>query len=94
MSEPMSRGSSEPIAPGVADREVEKRPSETPRWRELLVPIALALALGLVGQGARGLFEPDEGRSVEIALAMLASGDWLVPRLHGLPYLDKPPLAY
>ena len=57
-------------------------------------PFLVALTLALAAQGMRGLGEPDEGRAVQIAQAMLASGEWSVPRLHGAPYLDKPPLTY
>jgi 4-amino-4-deoxy-L-arabinose transferase-like glycosyltransferase len=43
---------------------------------------------------ARPLMAPDEGRYGSVALAMLRSGDWLVPRLDGLPFFHKPPLFY
>ncbi len=56
--------------------------------------VALLAVLALSFQGSRGLWEPDEGRYAAIAAQMLRSGDWLVPRLNGEPYLDKPPLLY
>ena len=40
------------------------------------------------------LIEPDETRYAQIALDMQESGDWVVPKLFGEPYLDKPPLLY
>ncbi|HEY3131188.1 MAG TPA: glycosyltransferase family 39 protein [Acidobacteriota bacterium] len=41
------------------------------------------------------LHEPDEGRYVDIAAAMSRpGGDWLTPRLNGIPYYEKPPLFF
>ncbi len=66
------------------------------RW--LLDRPWLILALYAVWIGCtlnlRALFVPDEGRYVSVALGMLHSGDWLVPRLDGLPFFHKPPLFY
>ena len=44
--------------------------------------------------GVRTLSVPDEGRYVSIALEMLRTGDWIVPRLNGVQYLYKPPMFY
>ncbi len=51
--------------------------------------LAAALALGWNLGGYR-LLDPDEGRNAEVAREMAQSNDYLLPRLDGLPYLDKP----
>lgn len=56
--------------------------------------LALLWALLLVLAGTRPLAVPDEGRYGEIGRWMLQSGDWLTPRLNGLPFFHKPPYLY
>jgi 4-amino-4-deoxy-L-arabinose transferase-like glycosyltransferase len=59
--------------------------------------IGLAALLGVVWLATlsgRPLFNPDEGRYAEIPREMLGSGDWVIPHLNGLDYIEKPPLQY
>ena len=55
---------------------------------------ALLAALWLHTLAHRPLFNPDEGRYAEIPREMLAGGDWVIPHLNGLAYVEKPPLQY
>jgi 4-amino-4-deoxy-L-arabinose transferase-like glycosyltransferase len=56
------------------------------------LPLLLLVAAAALGWnlGGHRLLDPDEGRNAEVAREMVQSGDYLVPHLDGLPYLDKP----
>jgi len=55
---------------------------------------AIVAAVWLAVLPVRPLFNPDEGRYAEIPREMLASGDFVIPHLDGLVYIEKPPLQY
>jgi 4-amino-4-deoxy-L-arabinose transferase len=60
-------------------------------WTVLL----LALFVGLMFQGTRHLFDPDEGRYTNVAHQMIQLDDWLVPHLDPQrPHFTKPPMTY
>ena len=70
-----------------------KPPRPCPRgaaWRLMAALFALLLILAAL----RPLALPDEGRYGEVGRWMAVSGDWLIPRLNGLPFFHKPPLLY
>lgn len=62
--------------------------------RKSWLSIALLWLFLLVLAASRPLTLPDEGRYAEIGRWMLLSGDWLTPRLNGLPFFHKPPLLH
>jgi 4-amino-4-deoxy-L-arabinose transferase-like glycosyltransferase len=57
-------------------------------------PILLFAAWSFATAGAVSLTNPDEGRYVEVAREMLASGDFLTPHFDGRAHWSKPPGAY
>ena len=65
-----------------------KRANSVPSWL-----LACALGLPLLGLTSP-LIEVDDARYAEVPRAMAASGDWILPSLNGLPYVEKPPLWY
>jgi 4-amino-4-deoxy-L-arabinose transferase-like glycosyltransferase/membrane-associated phospholipid phosphatase len=70
------------LAAGVA------RPVARMRWLAWVCAVVLAA----IDVGARTLTNNDEARFPVLAQFILGGGDWLVPSLNGVPYVNKPPL--
>ncbi len=63
-------------------------------WSTFLLPAVLAFGVLLPGTFGVSLVDRDEGWYAQVSREMLASGDWLMPRYLGEPWLAKPPLLY
>ena len=64
-------------------------------WRRDLLLLTLAFgALYFALLGGNALSNPDESRYSEIPREMLATGDFVTPKLNGVNYFEKPPLLY
>ena len=63
-------------------------------WKASLLGLALLAGLGvicpLLAAPHIPLIDPDEGLHASIAQEMVERGDWIVPRLLGEPYLERP----
>jgi 4-amino-4-deoxy-L-arabinose transferase-like glycosyltransferase len=71
--------------------------SGVPRNRHalvLLITLALGLLLFVWKLGSTGLVDETPPLFAAAARAMPETGDWLIPRVNGLPRYDKPPLVY
>ena len=71
---------------------MEAMPRKIPRLLWLAVPLAYFLYFYRLD--AAGLIGPDEPRYASIGREMARSGDWITPRLWGLPWFEKPALLY
>ncbi|MEY4800572.1 MAG: hypothetical protein RLZZ213_1019, partial [Cyanobacteriota bacterium] len=58
----------------------------------LLCTLAIGLLLFVWQLGSTGLVDETPPLFAASARAMAETGDWLIPRVNGLPRYDKPPL--
>lgn len=75
---------------------VPTNPRISPRQRSrgLLLILALGLAMCCWQLGSTGLVDETPPLFAAAGRAMARTGDWLTPRVNGLPRFDKPPLVY
>ncbi len=62
--------------------------------RGLLLILAIGMALCVWQLGATGLVDETPPLFAAAGRAMAVTGDWITPRVNGLPRFDKPPLIY
>lgn len=79
---------SSPASPAVAS------PLPALTRRGVVVLLLVFTAIWFSNLDYRRLVHPDEGRYAEIPREMVASGDWITPRLNGVKYFEKPVLQY
>src|SRR5215510_6218723 len=60
----------------------------------VVILAAFCYVLFFHGLGDIGLIGPDEPRYAAIAREMFDTGDYITPRLHGVPWFEKPVLMY
>jgi 4-amino-4-deoxy-L-arabinose transferase-like glycosyltransferase len=80
----------------ILDRTAEStdRPAVSWRRQPLLLAVILAFLACFAGIGSHHIWSPDEPTGAAVGREMMASGDLVVPRLNGQPFLEKPPLYW
>lgn len=69
-------------------------PPEARSYAGLAAACLLAALISFAGIGSHSLWSPDEPTGAAVGRGMLDSGDLIVPRLNGEPFLEKPPLYW
>ncbi|HTF57094.1 MAG TPA: glycosyltransferase family 39 protein, partial [Planctomycetota bacterium] len=69
-------------------------PADSPRGFARWLPAAIIACSCAWGLSSFGFHDNLEGLNADVALEMLHRGDPILPRLNGVPYLEKPPLLY
>jgi 4-amino-4-deoxy-L-arabinose transferase-like glycosyltransferase len=59
-------------------------------WIRVILLLLVSAIVIFIGQAGRELTTPDDLREVEVAREMYTGGDYIVPHLAGLPFVEKP----
>lgn len=78
----------------MSDTPATAAPRPAPWGSDLWLLLLVFGALYGLQLGNAPLANPDESRYAEIPREMVATGDWVTPRLNGVVYFEKPPLVY
>ncbi len=78
----------------LKDSDLKRALSPRERFNGLLLILFLALVICTWQLGSTGLVDETPPLFAAAGRAMAATGDWLTPRVNGLPRFDKPPLVY
>jgi 4-amino-4-deoxy-L-arabinose transferase-like glycosyltransferase len=73
---------------------LEPAPVQGRVWLESGLVTLAALAVLLVGLGSGALPVDNDALYADVIRTMVRSGNWLDPEIHGVPFLDKPPLFF
>ena len=74
--------------------EEKTLPTIKARKRGILLILFIGISLFVWELGSTGLFDETPPLFAAAARSMHLTGDWLTPRVNGLPRFDKPPLVY
>ena len=78
----------------MKNSEIKKRNFRKTDYQILLIILAIALVFFVLELGKTGLFDETPPLFAAAGRGMSITGDWLTPRVNGLPRFDKPPLVY
>jgi 4-amino-4-deoxy-L-arabinose transferase-like glycosyltransferase len=73
---------------------LEKRAVNPHDWLRLAKWAAVCWVILFWKLGAPALMDPDEAHYAQLTREMLRAGNWMIPLLDGLPYIDKPVLFH
>jgi len=77
-----------------SEEEAERARARVPRWVVIAVAVVVPVAAFFWNLGLQDLVRLDEAQRLTPPAEMVETGDWIIPRTNGEPYLNKPPLTY